>query len=211
MFGKRLGLAEQYTQILAEEGIEWGLIGPREADRLWDRHIVNCTYVIPLIAEDAWVADIGSGAGLPGIPIALARPQCRVDLVEPMKRRVEFLGMCVERLGLTKQVRVVKASAQEYAAMLRRSMIRAASPMPEVVTCRAVKSVTGLIDLVKGLVPPAQLLSIKGEKAETEVAEAQDALRAHDLVAKVLRLRHEQKLDEVGTVVRISTNAQTTR
>ena len=208
VFGERLGLVEEYARILGDEGIVWGLIGPREADRIFERHIVNSLCVVPLIGAGSWVADLGSGAGLPGLPIALARPDCLVDLVEPMLRRVEFLQMCVSRLGLEEQVRVVRASAQEYFGLLRKSGRSGGrghvgrTQAPDVVTCRAVKSVAGLVDLVHGLVPPGVLLSIKGEKADEEVAAAQSVLSERQLYAEVL---HPLVADRVvGTVVRLS-------
>ena len=203
VFGERLGLVEEYARILGDEGILWGLLGPREAERIWERHIVNSLCVVPLIGAGSWVADLGSGAGLPGLPVALARPDCLVDLVEPMLRRVEFLQMCVERLGLGEQVRVVRASAQEYFGLIRKSRRSdGRSHTPDVLTCRAVKSVAGLVDLVHGLVPPGVLLSIKGDKAESEVAAAQTLLSEHQLYAEVLRPLVADRV--VGTVVRLS-------
>jgi 16S rRNA (guanine527-N7)-methyltransferase len=203
-FGDRVHLGEQYAGILADEGIEWGLIGPREADRLWDRHIVNSLCVMPLIDVGATVADIGSGAGLPGIPLAIARPDLRIDLVEPMQRRVDFLSMCVGRLGLEAQVRVVRARVEEYEGH------------PQVVTCRAVASVARLVELTSGdaaplrsghladtqpLVPPAELLAIKGERAEEEIRAAKRCLQRRGLTADVSRPEIAGRL--LGTVVRV--------
>jgi 16S rRNA (guanine527-N7)-methyltransferase len=158
---------------------------------------------MPLIGADAMVADIGSGAGLPGIPLAIARPDLRIDLVEPMQRRVDFLSMCVERLDLGSHVRVVRGRVEEYEGH------------PQVVTCRAVASVARLVELVSGdaspvrgagqgahsLVPPAELLAIKGERAGEEVRAAKRDLQRRRLVAEVTRPEIDGKV--VGTVVRV--------
>lgn len=217
VFGDRLGLAQEYAGILADEGIEWGLIGPREADRLWERHILNSVCVAPLIDPDSMVADIGSGAGLPGIPLAIAREDLRLDLVEPMQRRVDFLSMCVERLGLADRVTVARARVEDYTGR------------PDYVTCRAVASMTRLVELVgvtpappagttrgkkaphnfhgvasptgAGLVPPATLLAVKGGRAEIEVADAAQALARRHLTAEVLQPMIADHV--VGTVVRV--------
>jgi len=213
VFADRLGLAGQYAQLLAGEGIEWGLIGPRETERLWERHIVNSLCVVPLVGAGVRVADLGSGAGLPGIPLALARPDVRVDLVEPMQRRVQFLQLCVERLGLGDQVRVVRARGQEYAQMLTSSKPRRPAHQPGhtsdpshqgtpmVLTCRALTSVAGLVTMVETLVPPAVLLAIKGGRAQLEVDQASAKLAGHDLAADIVQ--PEVAGQVVGTVVRI--------
>src|SRR5699024_12216043 len=99
-FGAAFPVARRYADHLATTGIEWGLIGPREVDRLWTRHILNCAVVAEFIGDDDVIGDVGSGAGLPGIPIALLRPEAKVVLIEPMERRVEWLTMVVEDLGL---------------------------------------------------------------------------------------------------------------
>jgi len=104
VFGERLPLAERYAEHLATTGVEWGLVGPREASRVWERHILNCAVVADLIPPAARVLDIGSGAGLPGIPLALARPDLRVVLVEPLARRVEWLRAVLADLELPVEV-----------------------------------------------------------------------------------------------------------
>ena len=101
VFGPRLDMAEAYVALLADTGISHGLIGPREAPRLWDRHVLNSAVVQPVFAEGARVADIGSGAGLPGIPLAIARPDLQMVLVEPLLRRTTWLTSTIEALGLT--------------------------------------------------------------------------------------------------------------
>lgn len=112
VFGERLPLAESYAQWLATAGIERGLIGPREVDRLWDRHILNSAVLGEVVAEGARIVDIGSGAGLPGIPLAIARPDLTVQLVEPLLRRTTFLNEVVEDLGLA-HVEVIRGRAEE--------------------------------------------------------------------------------------------------
>jgi len=189
VFGDRLPIAERYASLLVNEGIERGLLGPREADRIWDRHIVNSLCVSPLIGPNRRVADIGSGAGLPGVVLGIARPDLRVDLVEPMARRCEFLSMCVEELGLSR-VRVVRARGEEY------------DGKPQVLTCRAVSSVLGLIPVVSPFLKYAEMLAIKGERAEAEIEKARVELVACRIQAEILRPRVSGEI--VGTVVRMT-------
>src|SRR5476649_1668184 len=99
-FGERLAVARDYALLLATDGVTRGLLGPREVPRLWDRHLLNCAAVAELIAPGAAVTDVGSGAGLPGIPIALARPDLAIELLEPLARRVVFLEEVVVALAL---------------------------------------------------------------------------------------------------------------
>jgi len=189
-FGDRLDLAVRYAELLADEGIEWGLLGPREADRIWDRHIVNSLCVTGLIGQGRSVADIGSGAGLPGVVLGIARPDLRIDLVDPMQRRCEFLSMCVEELGLSR-VRVVRTRMEDYEGK------------PQVMTCRAVSSVAGLIPMVAPFLKKSELLAIKGERAEEEIRKARMELVAKGIQAEIL---HPKVAGEVvGTVVRMRT------
>src|ERR1700709_1330463 len=109
VFGDRLDDARRYAQILAGSGVERGLIGPREADRLWDRHLLNSAALTDLLDTGDQIADIGSGAGLPGIPLALARPDLRVTLIEPLLRRSEFLREVIDDLGV--DITVVRGAA----------------------------------------------------------------------------------------------------
>ena len=111
VFRENLDRAERYASILAGAGVERGLIGPREADRLWDRHILNSAAIGELVEPREQIADIGSGAGLPGIPLALARPDVRVTLIEPLLRRSDFLREVVDDLGV--DVAVVRGRAEE--------------------------------------------------------------------------------------------------
>src|SRR5690242_3542349 len=109
---ERLPLAERYVELLATAGVERGLIGPREAPRLWDRHVLNCLAVGAAVPTEATVADLGSGAGLPGLVLAFGRPDLSVTLVEPLLRRVTFLEEVVAALDLDR-VRVVRGRAEE--------------------------------------------------------------------------------------------------
>src|SRR6476620_1255901 len=112
VFADRLDLAVVYVRLLATAGVERGLIGPRECDRLWDRHILNRAAVADLVPAGSRIADIGSGAGLPGIPLAIARPDLDVVLIEPLLRRSAFLSEAVEELGL-ENVTVVRGRAED--------------------------------------------------------------------------------------------------
>ena len=164
VFGDRLGLAQRYADLLAGPGVERGLIGPREVDRLWERHILNSAAVAELIGPDARIVDIGSGAGLPGIPVAIARPDLQVTLVEPMLRRTEFLDEAVATLAIP--VEVLRGRAEEPG-------VRAKVAGADVVTSRAVASLDKLARWSMPLLRPGgQMLAMKGERAEDEVAEA---------------------------------------
>ncbi|HVW80062.1 MAG TPA: 16S rRNA (guanine(527)-N(7))-methyltransferase RsmG [Mycobacteriales bacterium] len=159
-FGAAAPRATRYAQLLATVAIERGLIGPREAERIWTRHLFNSAVLGELVAPSASVVDVGSGAGLPGIPLALARPDLRVLLLEPMARRVEFLEECVAELALD-NVSVRRGRAED------RLPTRA-----DVVVARAVAPLAGLARLAFGLCrPDGVLLALKGAKAAEEVDE----------------------------------------
>ena len=165
----RLPLAERYAELLATEGVVRGLIGPREAPRLWERHLLNCAVLAELVPESASVADIGSGAGLPGVVLAIARPDLRVTLVEPLLRRTRFLDEVVEELGLQEQVEVVRARAEELAGTCTF----------DVVTARAVAPLDRLARWCLPLVDPGgELVAMKGASARAEVEAAMPALKA---------------------------------
>jgi 16S rRNA (guanine527-N7)-methyltransferase len=161
VFGDRMDGAIRYAELLAGDGIERGLIGPREVERLWDRHLLNSAAIEELIANGARIVDAGSGAGLPGIPLALARPDLRITLVEPMVRRTEFLLEVVGELGIESDV--VRGRIEEPAVRERVGVV-------DVVTCRAVAALDKLTEwCVPVLRPGGQLLAIKGERADEEV------------------------------------------
>jgi 16S rRNA (guanine527-N7)-methyltransferase len=162
-FGDKLDRAQRYAEILAGAGVERGLIGPREVDRLWDRHILNSVAVAELLGPNETVADIGSGAGLPGIPLALARPDLRVTLIEPLLRRSDFLREVIEELGI--DVAVVRGRAEELT-------VRQRVGETDVVVCRAVASLDKLTKWSMPLLRPGgRMLAIKGERAEDEIRE----------------------------------------
>ena len=122
----------RYVDILAKRGIEWGLLGPREGDKLWQRHIANSVALNDAIPQGVEVADVGSGAGLPGIPIAITRPDLTVTLIEPLLRRANFLTLAVEELGLEDRVEVLRSRAEDTKRRY------------DVVVCRAVAPRAGL-------------------------------------------------------------------
>ena len=160
-FPERSAQARAYAEFLKSAGIERGLIGPREADRIWDRHILNCIPVSTLMKEGATVLDIGSGAGLPGVVIALARPDLKVTLLEPLQRRVNFLEEAVKDLGITVKRGKAEAEKGQY----------------DYVTARAVAPLSKLWSLSKHLIKPGgSLLAMKGEAAEAEAAEVPGAI-----------------------------------
>ncbi len=163
IFGDRLELAERYGQLLATAGVEWGLLGPREADRIWERHLLNCAAVAELVQPGDRITDIGSGAGLPGLPMAIAKPGLRVVLVESLARRAEFLRMVIDELGL--DVEVVRGRAED-------ADVRKAAGGADAVTSRAVASLDKLARWSLPLLRQGgRLLAIKGERAPDEVRE----------------------------------------
>lgn len=161
-----LARLEAYGQLLAGEGVVRGLIGPREAPRLWERHLLNCAAPAELIAEGETVADIGTGAGLPGLVLALVRPDLRLVLVEPLQRRCDFLQEAVQRFGLGSRVRILRGKAD------------AVPPCKaDVVTSRAVAA---LGELAAWSLPHARvggrLLALKGQRAAEELEAARPSL-----------------------------------
>lgn len=164
----RLPLAERYAALLASDGVVRGLIGPREVPRLWDRHLVNCALLAELIPPASEVCDIGSGAGLPGLVLAIARPDLTVTLVEPLLRRTTFLEEAIERLELAR-VEVVRARAEELHGQRRF----------DVVTSRAVAPLLRLLGWSMPLVAPeGALVAMKGSSVAEEIREAGDVLAA---------------------------------
>lgn len=168
LFGARLPLARRYAELLVTDGVVRGLIGPREAPRIWQRHLLNCAAITHLIPPETYAVDIGSGAGLPGIVLSVARPDLRIVLVEPLARRVAFLTEAVETLGLT-QVEVVRGRAEECVGKLEPA---------DVVTARAVASLDRLAAWALPLAAVGgRLLAIKGASAAAEVDAHGEAVR----------------------------------
>ena len=170
LFGPRLPDAQRYAGLLVTAGVERGLIGPREADRIWSRHLVNCAAIAEAFPADARVVDVGSGAGLPGIALALARADLSLDLVEPLARRAEFLTEVVDELGLAGQVRVTRGRAEEPA-------IRESAGATSWVTARAVAPLDRLVRWCLPLLAPGgRLVAMKGSQAANELAEHRQTL-----------------------------------
>ena len=190
LFGDRLELARQFTQNLASQGEERGLIGPLELPRLWTRHILNCALMAPLVHGK--VGDIGSGAGLPGLVLAIARPDVHFLLIEPMERRVAWLEEQVAELGLD-NVTVNRERAEDS----RRDL------MLDQVTARAVSALKKLIPLTAPLVKPGgELVLMKGAGAAAEIEAASKQIKAYKLHDVEIITLGEGILDEVTRVVR---------
>ena len=170
VFGSALPGAVAFAGILATRGVEQGLIGPREVPRLWDRHLLNCAVVAELIDQRCrTLVDIGSGAGLPGLVLAMVLPGVSVTLLEPMERRCRFLAECVTELSLA-NVNVLRGRAEEAAVQ---AAVRA-----DVATARAVAPLARLVELAAGLVRPGgMVLAIKGRTAVDELRDAGPVLR----------------------------------
>ncbi|WP_406813334.1 16S rRNA (guanine(527)-N(7))-methyltransferase RsmG [Mycobacterium sp. M23085] len=170
VFAERLGTAQRYAELLATAGVERGLLGPREADRIWERHVLNSAALAELLGRGERIIDIGSGAGLPGIPLAIARPDLDVVLLEPLLRRSEFLNEVVDELGLA--VEVVRGRAEEPAVRNRFGERDAA-------VSRAVASLDKLTKWSLPLLrPDGRMLAIKGERAIDEVEQYRRVMAA---------------------------------
>ena len=179
--------------------MERGLIGPREVPRLWDRHLLNCAVVVPLIPVGADVIDVGSGAGLPGIVWAITRSDLHVICLEPLQRRATFLQETVDDLGIRDRVDVVRARAED--------IVRGRGPVTslraEVVTARAVAPLERLAGWTVPLVKPGgQLLALKGRSAAEEVEASHSALERLGIVAVDIVECGEGIVDPATTVVR---------
>ncbi|HEY5784855.1 MAG TPA: 16S rRNA (guanine(527)-N(7))-methyltransferase RsmG [Microlunatus sp.] len=181
----------RYRDILINTGIEWGLLGPREVERIWGRHILNSAAVAELIPDSARVADVGSGAGLPGIPVALLRPDLTIDLIEPLLRRSNFLTHSVDDLGITDRVVVRRARAEQISGSY------------DVVLSRALAPIDRLVRWCLPLMKPAgQILAIKGASAGRELADHGRLIGNSGLTADIVMLRVAPEV-EPTTVVRL--------
>ncbi|WBB57361.1 16S rRNA (guanine(527)-N(7))-methyltransferase RsmG [Verrucosispora sp. WMMD573] len=195
LFGVRLDVAAAYAELLATDGVLRGLIGPREAPRIWDRHLLNCAAVAELIPPGASVLDVGSGAGLPGLVLAIARPDLAMTLIEPLARRTVFLNEAVEALGLTDSVRVFRGRAEEAVAEVEPG---------DVVTARAVAP----LDRLAGWCLPltgigGRLLALKGASAAEEISEHAEAVHRLGGGRPVVHRCGEGVVDPPTTVVEI--------
>lgn len=193
VFGERLPLAERYVQHLATTGIERGLIGPREVPRLWVRHVLNCAVVQEYIAPNSSVADVGSGAGLPGLCLAIARPDLKLTLIEPLERRVIWLNEVVEDLGL-ENVTVLRSRAEQAVGAVE----------ADVVTARAVSALVGLLDITLPILRgTGELLALKGRSAAEEITKAKKKLNRYGARETEILTAGGDLLEEPTTVVRV--------
>jgi 16S rRNA (guanine527-N7)-methyltransferase len=194
IFGDRFADAVRYAELLADAGVRRGLIGPREVPRLWERHLLNCAVLSDVVPQGVSVCDVGSGAGLPGIPLALARPDLRITLLEPLLRRTTFLEEVVMLLGLD-NVSVVRGRAEEMIGHL---------PPVDVVTARAVAPLDRLAGWGLPLLRPhGEMLAIKGDTAEEELKAARAALSKLGAVETSVVQAGVGLVDPPSTVVRV--------
>ena len=193
VFGEHLGLAEAYAELLIRDGDLLGLIGPRELPKLWSRHILNSAVVADLVRPGETVADVGSGAGFPGIPMAIKMPETNFVLIEPMERRATWLAeVVVPTLGL-KNVQVLRARAEE-------------APIDtfDVTTARAVSALPKLIRMLAPLTAPGgRILAMKGSKAADEIQESRSLMKKFQIKDFEIITVGEKILSEPTTVVRI--------
>lgn len=202
---ERLALAERYCELLATDGVVRGLIGPREVPRLWDRHLVNCGLLATALPQGASVADVGSGAGLPGLVIGISRPDLRVTLIEPLLRRTTFLEEVVAALGLT-NVEVVRGRADALHG--QRAF--------DVVTARAVAPLERLVGWCMPLVDASgSVVAMKGDSAQKEIAAARPVLQRLGCATPVIEvlsaagpspevIAHEEPSAPTTRVVRVT-------
>ncbi|MDO4916471.1 MAG: 16S rRNA (guanine(527)-N(7))-methyltransferase RsmG [Rothia sp. (in: high G+C Gram-positive bacteria)] len=193
IFGDRLPLAQRYVEHLATSGIERGLIGPREVPRLWARHVLNCAVVEEYIAQGASVADVGSGAGLPGLCLAIARPDLSLTLIEPLERRVIWLDEVVDDLGL-ENVEILRSRAEQAVGMVD----------ADYVTARAVSALVGLLDITLPILRgTGELLALKGRSAAEEITKARKKLNKYGAREVDILMAGENLLEEPTTVVQV--------
>jgi 16S rRNA (guanine527-N7)-methyltransferase len=193
VFSHRLPLAEKYADLLASEGVLRGLIGPREVPRLWERHLINCALLGEAIGPELDVCDIGSGAGLPGIVLAISRPDLRITLVEPLLRRTTFLEAVVRALGLS-NVEVVRARAEELHGKREFS----------VVTSRAVAPLDRLLAWSMPLVRQGgELVAMKGASVHDEIEQASSTLKKYRGGAVTVEEYGKDRVDRATTVIRV--------
>lgn len=191
VFEDRLPVIRRYADLLAGPGTQRGLLGPREVERIWDRHLLNCGVLAPAIAVRSTVCDVGSGAGLPGIVVAIARPDLQLTLLEPLLRRAEFLSEAVDTLELP-NVEVVRSRAEDHSGAY------------DVVTARAVAPLSRLARVALGLCRPGgSVLAMKGERAATELHEARQELAKLGVVESTIERLGEGLVPIPTTVVRL--------
>ncbi|MCL9760706.1 16S rRNA (guanine(527)-N(7))-methyltransferase RsmG [Frankia sp. AiPa1] len=205
IFGARIAQAVRYTELLATVGVERGLIGPRETDRLWARHVLNCAVLAEVVPDGADLVDVGSGAGLPGIPLALARPDVQVELLEPMQRRCQFLLEVVTALGLESQVSVRRGRAPDAG-------IGPDSRRFGVVVARAVAPLERLgAILLPMLQPGGVMLAMRGSRILAELQDARGSLGTQGWHPVDVVVCGEGRVDEPSRVLRAVRASQLTR
>jgi len=193
IFGERIDLARAYVASLASEGVLRGLIGPREAGRLWSRHVLNSAVVGSLLSAGCRVVDIGSGAGLPGIPLAISRPDCQFDLVEPLERRATYLREIVETLELG-NCQVIRGRADEVVVQCGEA---------DIVTSRAVAPLAKLAAWSAPLLRTGgKLMALKGSSAGDEIQRDQAAVSATGLVNLVVVSAGGGLVDPVTSIIK---------
>lgn len=190
IFGDRIDVAREFTAALGAHGEERGLIGPLEPPRLWTRHILNSAVIAPLFSGR--VGDVGSGAGLPGLVLAIARPDVEWVLIEPMERRVAWLSEQATALGLA-NVEVVRARAEDWKR----------GPVFDAVTARAVSALRTLVPLTAPLVRDGgELILLKGTSADTEIGAAEKVLRKYRVTDARVEVVGEHLLEQPSRVIR---------
>ena len=194
LYGGQVQLAERFVEHLVTTGIEWGLLGPREIPRMWDRHVLNCAVVQELLPKGALVADVGSGAGLPGVALAIARPDVQFILIEPLERRVEWLNMVIEDLAL-ENIDVIRARSEQVFDTVD----------VDVVTARAVSAMKSLIPITVPLLHgEGELLAIKGRSAPAEIEKAEKVLRKFKTQSSEVLTVGDELLEVPTTVARLT-------
>lgn len=193
MFGDDLDRAVRYAELLASAGVVRGLLGPREVDRLWSRHLLNCAVLGRAVPDNAKLCDVGSGAGLPGVPVALMRPDLQITLLEPLLRRTTFLKEVVEELGLD-NVTVLRGRAEDMVGEVRMDVVTARAVAPLVRLAR-----WGLPLLRKH----GEMLAVKGDSATEELASSRPELAALGAVETEVFQVGMGEVEPPATVVRV--------
>lgn len=201
-FGSQIQLARGYAARLAADSETFGLLGPRELPKIWSRHVLNSALLAELVPDGASVADVGSGAGLPGIPMAIAQPKAQFTLIEPMERRANWLSSVVTDLGLT-NVEVLRARAED----VHRTDF-------DIVTARAVAALDKLLRMLTPLTRGSELktiLAMKGSRAPEEILQAKSRLERLGFAEPEILTLGLGKAPETATVVRLMLKAQETK
>lgn len=195
LFGDQIELARGFAQRLAKDSETFGLLGPRELPRIWSRHVINSGLLAELVPDGSKVVDVGSGAGLPGIPMAIAQPMAQFTLVEPMERRANWLNQVVQDLGIT-NVRVLRARAEDVV-----------ETDFDLATARAVAALDKLLKMLTPLIKDSRektVIAMKGSKAQEEIAEAAKRIAQLGYSQPEIITLGLNKAPETATVVRIS-------